>query len=302
MLSSLFSTAEKWLLGHRSRQMSSGSDRPLSRSVAPSLEQLEDRCLLSAATTVPSAADVLNPLTVPTDILLAAQPKGNPTVVFLGDSIAEGYAYGTGMPLWSAIMAPLGAVDYGVGSQTTQTLLFQLSLGQLVGINPSAVVLIIGTNNLVEGDSPSATAAGVIADVNSIHHYLPGAQVLVLGTPSGPRPNDALRLKTVQTDALVRQMLTGDAKATFINLAPALEQPDGTISNFVLFDYIHPSPLGYFDIAITLFTPIEQAIVAGYSRMELSLLDGLFTEATLPIRFGAQAQTTATSGLRALIY
>src|SRR5262249_41771658 len=125
MLSSLLSIVEKWLPGPRSPRVISASDRRTPRLTRPTLEQLEDRCLLSAATTVPSSTDALNPLTVPLDIFVAAQPKGNPNVVFLGDSIAEGYAYGTGMPIWSATMAPLGAVDYGMGNQTTQTLLYQ---------------------------------------------------------------------------------------------------------------------------------------------------------------------------------
>jgi beta-glucosidase len=303
MLSSLFSTVVKGLPGVGSRRTVSRSDRPNPRSTSPTLELLEDRCVLSAVTTLPSATDVLNPLTVPLDILLASMPKGDPHVVFLGDSITAGYAAGTGMPVWSAFLAPLGAVDYGVGNQTTQTLLYQLSLGQLIGIDPSVVVLTIGTNNLLEGDSPSATAAGILANVNAIHHYLPEAQVLVLGTPPGnPSPNDPFRIQTEQTDALVDRMLAGDSHAVFVNIAPALEQPDGTISNLVMFDYIHPTELGYFDMALALIPPIEQASLLSNSRMEASLWNGLFGEAALSFHFSSRAGATVSSGLRALIY
>ena len=268
----------------------------------PQVEALEDRCLLSALTTVPSTIDILNPLTVPLDMLVAAQPKGNPNVVVLGDSIAAGYAYVTGMPVWSAFLAPLGAVDYGVGNQTTQTLLYQLSVGQLVGINPSAVVLIIGTNNLVEGDSPSATADGVLADVNAIHHYLPAAEILVLGVPPlGSRPNDPYRQLADQTDALVNQMLAGDPRAAFFNIAPSLEQPDGTVSNFMLLDTIHPTPLGYLDITAFLLVPLEEAWLESTFRSQVSWVDGLFGEVALSFQFGSRASATVSSGLRALI-
>src|SRR5690242_16293074 len=129
MLSSLLSTVTNRLLKRGSRRTDSGSGRPHPGSTSLTLEVLEDRCVLSAVTTLPSATNVLNPLTVPLDVLMASLPKGNPQVVVLGDSIAAGYGYGTGMPVWSAIMAPLGAVDWGVGNQTTQTLLYQISLG-----------------------------------------------------------------------------------------------------------------------------------------------------------------------------
>jgi lysophospholipase L1-like esterase len=223
--------------------------------------------------------------------------------VFLGDSITAGYAYGTGAPVWSTFIAPLGAADYGVGDQTTQSLLYQISLGQLVGINPSVVVLNVGTNNLWEGDTPQATAAGVLADVSAIHRYLPAAQVLVLGVPpGGPRPNDPYRQQANQTDALVSQMLAGDPRATFVNIAPGLEQPDGTISNLFLFDSIHPTDLGYLGMTVVLLGPLDQALLQGGFRSEGSLMGGLFGQATLPLRFASQTEAAATISLRALIY
>jgi hypothetical protein len=302
MLSFLFATVVRRLFGCGSGRNLSPLVRPNFRPIPPQVEALEDRCLLSALTTVPSTIDVLNPYTVPLDMFVAAQPKGNPNVVFLGDSIAAGYAYGSGIPVWSAFLAPLGAVDYGVGNQTTQTLLYQLSLGQLVGINPSAVVLIIGTNNLIEGDSPSATAAGVLADVNAIHHYLPAAEVLVLGVPPlASRPNDPSRQLANQTDALINQMLVGEPQTAFINIAPGLEQPDGTVSPFVVFDNIHPTTLGYLGMTAFLLGPLDQAWLEGTFRTQMSLVDGLFGEVALSFQFSSRASANVSSGLRALI-
>ncbi|HEY7153609.1 MAG TPA: GDSL-type esterase/lipase family protein [Gemmataceae bacterium] len=92
---------------------------------------------------------------------MASQPKGEANIVFLGDSIAWNYQYSTGAPVRSAFVSGGGAADYGVNGQTTQSLLYQLSLGQLVGLSPSVVVLTIGTDNLSQGDTPQATAAGI---------------------------------------------------------------------------------------------------------------------------------------------
>jgi beta-glucosidase len=242
-------------------------------SVPLTVEELEERCVLSADTTV-AAPNSPFPFTAPGDVQVASQPKGNPGIVFLGDSITWGFANGLGAPVWSAVMAPLSAADYGVSGQTTQSLLFQLSLGQLVGINPSVVVLTIGTNNLLEGDTPQATAAGVLADVYAIHQYLPGAHVLVLGTPpGGANPTDPYRLQTEQTDALVQSMLADDPRAAFVNIAPALEQPDGTISSAVLIDSIHPTALGYFNLINALAVPLEQTASVNIAPPLASLQD-----------------------------
>jgi beta-glucosidase len=227
------------------------------------LEPLEDRCLPSVTTTVPSLADI-PPLVAVPDILSATQAKGNPTVVFLGDSISWEYVYGTGAAVWNAYMAPLGMANFGVSGQTTQSLLYQLSLGVLTGINPAEVVLEIGANNLLQGDSPQDTAAGVLADLATIHQFLPQAKVLVLGVfPGMQSPDNPYRSELAQTNQLSRQMLAGDTNATFVDLGSIFLQPDGTISNSMMFDYLHPSTLGYLSLTDALLPVIEQTLFPG---------------------------------------
>lgn len=231
----------------------------------PSVEVLEDRCLLSSTTTIPLPTQIPLVIALP-DVLAATSPKGNPTVVFLGDSISYQYAYGTGAPVWNSVMAPLGMANYGVSGQTTQSLLFQMAQGQLIGINPSVVVLDIGGNDLLQGDSPLATAAGVLADVAAIHQYLPDSQVLVLGVfPGKQSPTDPYRTERQQTNQLVSQMLAGDSHATYLDLGPIFLQPDGTISTGTMFDYIHPTQQGYVNLTNVLLPIIEQAVLPSSS-------------------------------------
>jgi lysophospholipase L1-like esterase len=229
------------------------------------LEVLEDRCLPSVTTTVPAVSDIPPIVAVP-DILSAMLQKGNPTVVFLGDSISWQYIWGTGAAVWSAYMAPLGMDNYGVSGQTTQSLLYQLSLGQLTGINPVEVVLDIGGNNLLQGNSPQDTAAGVLADVAAIHQSLPQTQVLVLGIlPGFQNPTDSYRALAAQTNQLVSQMLAGDPHASFLDLGSIFLQPDGTISDSMMFDYLHPTALGYLNLTNALLPVIEQTLIPAFS-------------------------------------
>jgi beta-glucosidase len=227
--------------------------------MTPKLEPLEDRCLPTSVTpTVPTLAD-LPPLLAAADILSASLPKGYPSVVFVGDSISWEYVYGTGAAVWNAYMAPLGMANYGIFGQTTQSVLYQLSLGQLSGINPAVVVLDIGANDLLHGASPQDTAAGVLEDVAMIHEELPQTQIIVLGVlPGMQSPNDPYRQEGTQTNQLVSQMLAGDPKATFLDLGSVFLQPDGTISTDMMFDYLHPTTLGYLDFTNALLPVIEQ--------------------------------------------
>jgi lysophospholipase L1-like esterase len=247
------------------------------RVLSPRLEVLEDRCLPSATTSVPALAD-LPPIIALSDLATVAQPKGNPAVAFVGDSISWEYAYGTGAPIWSALMAPLGMSDYGVYGQTTQSLLFQLSLGQLAGIQPAVVVLDIGGDNLLQGDSPQATAAGVLADVAAIHSYLPQSQVLVLGIlPGEQSPSDPYRLAVKQTNQLVSQTLAGDPHAAFVDLGSLFLQPDGSIATSMMFDYLHPTEQGYLKLTAALLPALEQTFVTDTPAVPMPSVSSLFS-------------------------
>jgi lysophospholipase L1-like esterase len=264
MLSALTRRFANWFRGH-----GRAIPRSVGQRVRPAVEALEDRCLLSGA----ANQDVAVPLG---DVLMALNPRTNAPVVFLGDSITYNYAFGGGASVWNSYMAPLGAADYGVSGQTTQTLLVQLGLGQLVGSHPSLVVLMIGTNDLFQGTPPMLTAAGIAADVNAIHVYLPDAKVLVLGTPpAGASPNDPLRAEVDQTNSILSGMLAGDPRAMYLNISLAFESPDGTIPPSVMSDGFHPTQLGFLYLTSAIYPTIYQAVQAQVSTPPATYLPTL---------------------------
>jgi|GEM_PF-3221279 len=276
MIASLFTSLAQWfrrrnrprsrtLFGHTGFSTLSRK-RGCERCSSPlTVEVLEARYLLSSATTVPPLSEI-PPAIVLMDVLFASQPKGDPTVVFVGDSISYQYAYGPGAPVWAEYMALLGMVDYGVQGQTTQSLLFQLSLGQLAGIHPAVVVVDIGANNLLQGDTPQEAAAGVLTDVAVIHQAQPQAEVIVLGIlPGEPSPSDPYRSLGKQTNQLVSQMLAGDPYATFLDLGSIFLQPDGTISTTLMYDHLHPTEQGYLDLTHALLPTLSQYLARDFT-------------------------------------
>jgi lysophospholipase L1-like esterase len=222
---------------------------------------LEDRCLLSADPTLPSLSDA-NPGVILYQSIMLELPKGDPAVVFLGDSFSFNFAYGEGAPVWAALAGPLNAANYGVAGQTTQNLLFQLALGQLDGLHPSVIVLDIGANNLRLGDTPQAAAAGIVACVEALHAIQPQAQILLIAVPpGGPTATDPYRIEAIQTDALVAQVLAGDPRTTWADVTSAFVQPDGTIPTYLMSDYLHPTVLGYLGLTEALLVPLMRAYV-----------------------------------------
>src|SRR5262249_5495435 len=159
--------------------------------------------------TVPAPGDTRPPLGVPLaewlkDHLKFMQQvrRQHNDVVFLGDSITEGWTT-TGWQAWSAQIAPLRAVAFGIRGDQTQNVLWRVLNGELSG-RPKVAVLMVGLNNLALGQSPEETAAGITAVVKSIRAISPGTKVLLLGVlPCGPKPGTFDRAKIDQVNASI---------------------------------------------------------------------------------------------------
>ncbi len=72
--------------------------------------------------------------------------EGTAEVVFLGDSITQGWE-GKGKAMWEQHFAPMKAANFGIGGDRTEHVLWRLANGNFDGLKPKLVVLMIGTNN-----------------------------------------------------------------------------------------------------------------------------------------------------------
>ena len=93
-------------------------------------------------------------------------------VVFLGDSITQGWGGGLG-----AAFPGVKVANRGISGDTTRGVLVRLQ-EDVIALNPSAVVILIGTNDLEEGATPEVIASNL--------------KLLVAGLES-PRPAHADR-------------------------------------------------------------------------------------------------------------
>lgn len=171
--------------------------------------------------------------------------QGTSQVVFLGDSITQGWE-GAGKEAWAKTWAPLQAANFGIGGDRTEHVLWRLDHGNYDGLHPKLTVLMIGTNNTGHRMDPAAdTAAGVKAIVEKLRAKQPAMKILVLGIfPRAEKPTDPQRLRTNEINALLAPL--ADQKTVFFrDIGSTFTQPDGTLSKEIMPDFLHLSPLGY---------------------------------------------------------
>ena len=169
--------------------------------------------------------------------------QGRVDLVFDGDSITD-FWLGTGKEVWTKNYGKLNAVDYGISGDRTENLLWRLDAGQVNGLHPKLIVLMIGTNDT--GDcSDVQIADGVTAVLRAYQKACPTSVILLQGIfPRAKDPNDGTRLKIKRINAIISQLGDGN-RVIYQDFGDKFLQPDGTLIHDLLPDSLHPSAKGY---------------------------------------------------------
>jgi lysophospholipase L1-like esterase len=175
---------------------------------------------------------------------LTRTKEGNVDLLFLGDSITAAWA-GAGKDVWKEKYEPRKAANFGIGGDRTQHVLWRIENGELDGIKPKVIVLMIGTNN-TNSDDADRIAEGVTKIVKTARAKT-GAKVLLLGV--FPRGEDAekgakFREKITRINEVIGKLDDGKT-VRYLDLKDKFQQPDGTIAKEIMPDYLHLSPKGY---------------------------------------------------------
>jgi lysophospholipase L1-like esterase len=180
----------------------------------------------------------------------AISKQGEAQIVFLGDSITQGWE-GNGKEVWAQKWAPLKAANFGIGGDRTEHVLWRLDHGNFDGLHPKLVVLMIGTNNTGhqgrDGYACTAqqTADGVKAILQRLHAKVPGAKVLLLAIfPRGATPDDNFRKQNEATNALIAKFADG-RMIHYMDIGSVFLQPDGTLPKDIMPDLLHLNAVGY---------------------------------------------------------
>jgi lysophospholipase L1-like esterase len=167
--------------------------------------------------------------------------QGNIDLLFLGDSITQmwkNYA-----EVWDRYYGQRNAANFGIGGDRTQHVLWRLENGEIDGIRPKVVVLMIGTNN-VRANTPEEIVDGIAAIVKTLRGKLPGSRVLLLAVFPRSRTPDATRERIKAVNEKIARFDDGKM-VKFLDIGARFLEDDGTISREIMPDYLHLTRKGY---------------------------------------------------------
>lgn len=172
--------------------------------------------------------------------------QGGIDVLFLGDSLTQGWA-SAGKEPWDRHFAPLKAASFGIGGDKTGNLLWRLDHGEVDGLSPKLVVLMIGVNNIWSGrNSGEEIAAGTRAVVEKLRAKLPQTRVLVLGVlPVAAQPEDIGRWRAKGINEHAAKLDDG-AMVRYADFSPKFLQKNGKLLDGAYApDHLHLTAKGY---------------------------------------------------------
>uniref|UniRef100_UPI00398EEC45 platelet-activating factor acetylhydrolase IB subunit gamma n=1 Tax=Pristiophorus japonicus TaxID=55135 RepID=UPI00398EEC45 len=178
-----------------------------------------------------------------------------PDVLFVGDSLVQLLHQ---FEIWRQLFSPLHALNFGIGGDATQHVLWRLQNGELENIRPKVIVLWVGTNN--HGHTAEQVAGGIEAIINLLNQRQPQAKVIVLGLlPRGKDPNP-LREKNALVNELVKGSVASLGTTCYLDVDPGFVNSEGSMSHNDLYDYLHLTRHAYTSVCKLIHTRVHQLL------------------------------------------
>lgn len=177
--------------------------------------------------------------------------KGEGDVIFLGDSITQGWE--GQKKTWDEAFGAFKPVNLGISGDQTGHVLWRITDGkELDPLKPKLAVIMIGTNN-TGGHSAEQIAGGVKAIVETLRKAKPDTKILVLGVfpraggigkedPVAPKEKLNPKIKAIN-DLIAK--LADDKKVFYKDIGEKFLNKDGGLERKVMPDLLHLSADGY---------------------------------------------------------
>ena len=167
----------------------------------------------------------------------AEREKGS--LVFLGDSITQGWGddFGGAFP-------DVKAANRGISGDTTRGVLLRLQ-EDVLSLEPTGVVLLIGTNDLEEKAGPETIAGNlklIIAELKKHDGKMPIVLCQVMpSAESKKRPAEKIK----QVNQLYAAAVKGDPQVTLVETWTLFADAEGNAKAEEFPDLLHPNKAGY---------------------------------------------------------
>lgn len=166
-------------------------------------------------------------------------------LVLLGDSITHGWE-NQGRSVFEEYFGKYNTLNIGYSGDRTEHVLWRLQNGELDGISPKVLVMMIGTNNTGHRkDAPANTALGISLILDELERRLPETQILMLAVfPRDAEPSGQYRQINDKVNQIISRMEDGD-RIHFMDINDVFLTDDGILPKEVMADLLHPGKDGY---------------------------------------------------------
>jgi len=182
--------------------------------------------------------------------LLAKAKSGRIDVYFVGDSIARRWGaldYPHFLAHWNKTFHGWNAGNFGWGADRTENILWRLANGELDGVDPKAIVILAGANNVDSEPRDESLVAditrGVKAIVDACRQKAPAATIIL--TAIFPRNDKAALMPTIARINARLATIADGKQVRFLDVNARLADASGTTFEGMMVDGLHPSLKGY---------------------------------------------------------
>lgn len=160
-------------------------------------------------------------------------------LVFLGDSITQGWGDRMGDSF-----AGVKVANRGISGDTTRGVLIRLS-EDVLALNPSGIVLLIGTNDLEEQAEPETIAGNLKLILAALKKHNPKMPIILCQVFPSSESKKRPSAKIKKINDLYAAAVKGDAQVTLMETWVLFATAEGDAIPGEFPDLLHPNKLGY---------------------------------------------------------
>ena len=172
--------------------------------------------------------------------------EGKIGLLFLGDSITEGW--GKAKKVWEKYYGKDDVANFGISGDQTQHVLWRIDNGELDGISPKVVVLMIGTNNIAQSEGKDSRRGDQSRRRNSCRNCRTASCFCWRSSRAAPirrtkRSRRCARRSNSSTKDSPSWMTA--SKTRYLDIGPKFLDADGKLPKDIMPDALHPNEKGY---------------------------------------------------------
>ncbi len=166
-------------------------------------------------------------------------------VILMGDSLIHNWE-NMGLSLWEPNTEDYRQFNLGYAGDRTEHILWRIENGELEGVDPKVLILLVGTNNTgFRSDESGQTAFAIEKIVLSIREKLPNTKIILTALfPREELPTDPLRI--INDDINKRIAKLDDGKSIFfLDIGHLFLEESGRLRMDLMGDGLHPGYPSY---------------------------------------------------------